>query len=65
MYEPLAAMIIRQVTSDLTTSALPGAPVRAEPVRRRRPLAPHVRRRSARLLVGLADRLDPGIQTAS
>src|ERR687888_1416148 len=63
MYAPLAAMIIRDVTSELATSALPDAPVRPEPVPRRRPLAPHVRHRSARLLIGLAGRLDPSTQT--
>jgi hypothetical protein len=65
VYAPLASMIIRQVTSEVATSALPDAPVRPEPAPRRRPLAPHVRRRSARLLIGLAGRLDPGTQTVS
>jgi hypothetical protein len=64
VYEPLAARIMQRLVNDLATSALPDAPVRPEPVRRR-PLAPHVRRRSARLLVGLAGRLDPSTQTVS
>jgi hypothetical protein len=41
-------------------STLPDAPVRDEPAARRHPVAPALRRRSARLLVGLACRLDPG-----
>jgi hypothetical protein len=55
MNEPLAAGIIRRLTADTARSALPDAPVRAEPA---------ARRRSARLLVGLAGRLDPGTQAA-
>jgi hypothetical protein len=65
MNEPLAARIVRRRTAELATSALPDAPVRPEPTPRRRPLAPHVRRRSAHLLVGLAGRLDPGIHGAA
>jgi hypothetical protein len=65
VYEPLAARIMHRLAADVATSALPDAPVRPEPARRRRPLAPHVRRRSARLLIGLAGRLDPGTQTVS
>jgi hypothetical protein len=64
MNEPLAAGIIRRLTAEVATSALPDAPVRAEPTSRRRQLAPHLRRRSARLLVGLAGRLDPNLQAA-
>jgi hypothetical protein len=63
MNEPLAARIARRRTAELATSALPDAPVRPEPTPRR-PLAPHLRRRSAHLLVGLAGRLDPGIDGA-
>jgi hypothetical protein len=59
VYEPLAARIMQRLVADVATSALPDAPVRAEPARRRRPLTPHLRRRSARLLIGLAARLDP------
>jgi hypothetical protein len=65
MNEPIAASIARRMTADLATSALPDAPVRTEPAPRRRPVAPQLRSRSARLLVGLAGRLDPSVQTAS
>jgi hypothetical protein len=65
MNEPLAARIARRRTAALATSALPDAPVRPEPAPRGRRLAPHLRRRSAHLLVGLAGRLDPGIDGAS
>ena len=65
MNEPLAASIIRQLTAEVATSALPDAPVRSEPISRRRLVAPHLRRRSARLLVGLAGRLDPTTQAAT
>jgi hypothetical protein len=65
MNEPLAASIIRQLTAEVATSALPDAPVRTEPISRRRPVAPRLRRRSARLLVGLAGRLDPTVQAAT
>jgi hypothetical protein len=65
MNEPIAASIARRLTTDTATSALPDAPVRPEPTpRRRRHRAPGLRTRSARLLVGLADRLDPGIHPA-
>jgi hypothetical protein len=64
MNEPLAAGIIRRRTADAARSALPDAPVRAEPAARRGPVTPALRRRSARLLVGLAGRLDPGTQAA-
>jgi hypothetical protein len=53
------------LTAETATSALPGAPVRTEPASRRRPVAPNLRRRSARLLAGLADRLDPNVQAAN
>jgi hypothetical protein len=54
------------LVADVATSALPDAPVRPEPARRRRhPLTPTVRRRSARLLIGLVSRLDPSTQTVS
>ncbi len=36
-----------------------------EPIPRRRAVAPHLRRRSVHLLVGLAGRLDPDAHTAS
>jgi hypothetical protein len=68
MYEPLAASIIRRLTGEVATSALPDAPIRTagtEPTPRRRVLAPRLRRRSATLLVGLAGRLDPDTQTVS
>lgn len=63
MNEPLAASITRRRTAEIATSALPDAPVRPEPTPR--PLAPHLRRRSASLLVGLAGRLDPGTNAAA
>jgi hypothetical protein len=63
--EPIAASIARRLTTGVATSALPDAPVRTEPTSQRRPVTPQLRRLSARLLVGLADRLDPGIQTAN
>ncbi len=68
MYEPLAASIVRRLTAETATSALPDAPVRTEPTelaRRRRTVVPQLRRLSARLLVGLAGRLDPDVQAAS
>jgi hypothetical protein len=65
MNEPIAASIIRRRTAEVATSALPDAPVRTEPAPRRGRVAPRVRRQSARLLVGLAGRLDPTIQAAS
>jgi hypothetical protein len=65
MNEPIVAIIARRLTAETATSALPDAPVRIEPAPRRRPLAPRLRRRSARLLVGLAGRLDPNPQTAN
>jgi hypothetical protein len=65
MNEPLAASIARRLTAETARSALPDAPIRTEPVARRRPVVPSLRRRSARLLVGLAGRLDPGTQAAS
>lgn len=64
MNEPLAASIVRRLTADVATSALPDAPVRSEPTPRARPHAPRLRRRSARLLIGLAGRLDPHTQAA-
>jgi hypothetical protein len=64
MNEPLAAGLVRRRTADTACSALPDAPVRDEPAARRGPVAPALRRRSARLLVGLAGRLDPGAQAA-
>jgi hypothetical protein len=63
--EPVAASIIRRLTAEVATSALPDAPVRTESAPRRRAAAPRLRGRSARLLVGLAGRLDPTIQAAS
>jgi hypothetical protein len=66
MNEPLAASIVRRLTTEVATSALPHAPVRAEPSKPtppRRKVAPTLRRRSACLLIGLAGRLDPDIQT--
>jgi hypothetical protein len=65
MNEPFAASIARRRTAEIATSALPDAPVRPEPAPRRRALAPHLRHRSARLLVGLAGRLDPGTNAAA
>jgi hypothetical protein len=65
MLEPIAASIARRLTAEVATSALPGAPVRGEPTTRRHPVAPRLRARSARLLVGLAGRLDPDTRAAS
>jgi hypothetical protein len=69
MNGPIAAAIVRRVTEELATSALPDAPVRTEPADsgpRRTPLAPSpLRRRSARLLAGVASRLDPCLQLGS
>jgi hypothetical protein len=64
MNEPLVANIIRRVTAEVATSALPDAPVRTEPADsgpRRAAVSP-LRRRSARLLAGVAGRLDPCLQ---
>ena len=64
MNEPLAASIARRLTAEVVTSALPDAPVRIEPTSRVRRVTPRLRRRSARLLVAVAGRLDPTIQPA-
>jgi hypothetical protein len=64
MIEPIAASIARRLTAEVATSALPDAPVRVEATSRRRPVAPQLRGWSARLLVGLAGRLDPDTQAA-
>jgi hypothetical protein len=58
MNEPIAASIIRRIVAETATSALPDAPVRPDPTPRRRSVVAHLRRLSARLLVGLAGRLD-------
>jgi hypothetical protein len=62
VYEPIAATILRRLTAEVATSALPDAPVRAETPRRA--AQPGLRRRSATLLVGLAGRLDPNLHGA-
>jgi hypothetical protein len=59
MFEPLAAEIARRMTVERATSALPGAPLRAEPAA----VTPQLRRVSARLLISLASRLDPAVPT--
>jgi hypothetical protein len=60
MYEPIAAAsIARRLTVDTATSALPDAPARTAPARHRRAVVPSLRSLAARLLVGLAGRLDP------
>jgi hypothetical protein len=64
MIEPIAASIARRSTAEVATSALPDAPVRSEPTTQRRPVA-RLRGRSARLLVGLAGRLDPDTRAAT
>ncbi len=64
MNEPLAASIVRRLTAEVVTSALPDAPVRIEPTSRGRRVTPRLRRRSARLLVAVAGRLDPNVQPA-
>ncbi len=65
MTEPLAASIIRRSMAETATSALPDAPVRAEPTRRRHAVVPYLRNVAASLLVGLAGRLDPDVSAAS
>jgi hypothetical protein len=65
MLEPIAASLARRLTAEVATSALPDAPVRSQPTTRRRPVAPRLRGRSARLLVGLAVRLDPDTRAAT
>jgi hypothetical protein len=65
MYEPVAAGIARRLTAETATSALPDAPVRPEPTPTGRAVAPRLRVRSARLLVGLARRLDPDARPAA
>jgi hypothetical protein len=66
MNEPLVADIIRRVTAEVATSALPDTPVRSESTdsapRRAAPAVSPLRRRSARLLAGVAGRLDPCLQ---
>ncbi len=64
MNELIAASIARRLTAEIALSALPDAPIRTEPTPRGRPVAPHLRRLSARLLVGLAGRLDPSTDAA-
>jgi hypothetical protein len=54
MYEPFAASIVRRLTAEAATSALPHAPVRIVPTEAtpsRRTDAAYLRRRSASLLV--------------
>jgi hypothetical protein len=65
MIEPIAASIARRLTAEVATSALPDAPVRSQPTARRHPVVSALRRRSARLLVGLAGRLDPNTRAAT
>jgi hypothetical protein len=69
MNGPVAAAIVRRVTEELATSALPDAPVRTEPAdsgpRRAAIAVSPLRRRSARLLAGVAGRLDPCLQLSS
>lgn len=64
---PIAAAIVRRVTNEVATSALPDAPVRIEPTDSApRPTAVSpLRRRSARLLAGVAGRLDPCLQLST
>jgi hypothetical protein len=68
MNEPLVADIVRRVTAEVATSALPDAPVRIEPTgsapRRAATVSP-LRRRSARLLAGVAGRLDPCLRVSA
>jgi hypothetical protein len=59
MYEPIAASIARRLAAETATSALPNAPVRPGPARHRRAVVPSLRSLAARLLIGLASRLDP------
>ncbi len=67
MNAPVAAAIVRRVTEEVATSALPDAPVRIEPTGsnpRRAGVSP-LRRRSARLLAGAAGRLDPCLRVSA
>jgi len=59
MDEPIASSIARRLTAETATSALPNAPIRTGPVRHRRAVVASLRGLAARLLVGLAGRLDP------
>ena len=65
MNEPIAASIARRLTAETATSALPDAPVRTEPTRRRRAVVPSLRALMARRLVSLAGRLDPDAYAAN
>jgi hypothetical protein len=69
MNEPLVADIVRRVTAEVATSALPDAPVRIEPTgsapRRATSAVSPLRRRSARLLAVVAGRLDPGLRVST
>jgi hypothetical protein len=65
MQDYLAYLTGQRLVRDLTTSALPGAPVRADP---EAPIAPgrsRLRRRVAGLLVRAAERLEAGAVGAS
>jgi hypothetical protein len=69
MNEPLVADIVRRVTAEVATSALPDAPVRTEATgsapRRAASAVSPLRRRSARLLAIVAGRLDPGLRMSA
>jgi hypothetical protein len=59
MDEPIAASIARRLMAETATSALPDAPVPTGPARHGRAVVASLRGLAARLLVGLASRLDP------
>ena len=68
MYGLLADTISRGLANGVATSALPDAPVRPQrtrPTPRSHAPAARLRRRSARLLTGLAGRLDPNTPALS
>jgi predicted component of type VI protein secretion system len=57
--DAIAYVTAQREVRDLATSALPGAPVRPDPVAPATPGHRHLRRRAARLLARTAERLEP------
>jgi hypothetical protein len=60
MSDYIAYLTAQREVGDLATSALPGAPVRPDPVAAATPDRGRLRRRAAQLLVRTAERLEPG-----